>query len=92
LLRTALGSQTYAYENTALRDAARPLTTVRDARVLLDTLDTLVASSGAEAHALDLDPVRLALQEEQQFPLIALEPLSRMSLTWSVRDGAGILP
>ena len=64
LLRTALGSQTYTYEHTALRDAARPLTTVRDARVLLDTLDTLVASSGAEAQALDLDAVRLALQEE----------------------------
>lgn len=63
LLRAALGSQRYAYENTALRDAARPLTTVRDARVLLDTLATLVASSGAEAQALDLDAVRLALQE-----------------------------
>jgi CHAD domain-containing protein len=64
LLRTALGSQRYAYENTALRDVARPLTTVRDARVLLDTLDTLVAHSGAEAQALDLDPVRLELREE----------------------------
>src|SRR5262245_61916811 len=64
LLRTALGSQRYAYENTALRDAARPLTTVRDARVLLDTLDTLGAHSGAGAHALDLDPVRLVLREE----------------------------
>ena len=64
LLRKALGSQTYAYENTALRDVARPLTTVRDARALMDTLDTLVEHSGVQARALDLDRVRLALRDE----------------------------
>jgi CHAD domain-containing protein len=64
LLRKALGSQTYAYENTALRDVARPLTAVRDARALMDTLDTLVEHSGVQARALDLDRVRLALREE----------------------------
>jgi hypothetical protein len=40
LLRKALGSQTYAYENTALRDVARPLTAVHDARTLMDTLSS----------------------------------------------------
>ena len=45
LLRKALGSQTYTYENTALRDVARPLTAVRDARTFMDTLDTLVEHS-----------------------------------------------
>jgi CHAD domain-containing protein len=64
LLRKALGSQTYAYENTALRDVARPLTAVRDARALMDTLDTLVEHSGVQARALDLDRVRLALRDE----------------------------
>jgi len=64
LLRKALGSQTYAYENIALRDAARPLTAVRDTRALMDTLDTLVAHSGVQAHALDLDRVRQALRDE----------------------------
>ena len=64
LLRKALGSQTYAYENAALRDAARPLTAVRDARALMDTLDTLVEHSGVQAHALDLDRVRQALRDE----------------------------
>jgi CHAD domain-containing protein len=63
LLRKALGPQRYAYENTALRDAARPLTAVRDARVLMDTLDTLVEHGGAPAHALALDGVRQALGE-----------------------------
>jgi CHAD domain-containing protein len=64
LLRKALGSQTYAYENTALRDVARPLTAVRDARALMDTLDTLVEHSGVQAHALDLDRVRLVLRDD----------------------------
>src|SRR5215471_11136890 len=64
LLRKALGSQTYTYENTALRDVARPLTAVRDARALMDTLDTLVEHSGVQAHTLDLDQVRLALRDE----------------------------
>ena len=64
LLRKALGPQTYAYENRALRDTARPLSAVRDARVLMDTLDALIEHSGAEGRALDLDQVRLALREE----------------------------
>ena len=42
LLRKALGSQRYAYEDTVLRDVARPLTAVRDARTFMDTLDRLV--------------------------------------------------
>src|SRR4030095_2560381 len=64
LLRKALGSQMYAYENAALRDVARPLTAVRDARALMDTLDMLVEHSGGQAHAMDLDRVRLALRDE----------------------------
>ena len=63
LLRKALGSQTYAYENTALRDVARPLTAVRDARTCMDTLETLVEHSGVQAHALDLDRVRQVLRD-----------------------------
>lgn len=64
LLRKALGSQTYAYENTTLRDVARPLTAVRDARTFMDTLDMLVEHGDAQTHTLDLDRVRLALRDE----------------------------
>jgi CHAD domain-containing protein len=64
LLRKALGSQTYAYENTALRDVARPLTAVRDGRTCLDTLDTLVEHSEVQAQTLHLDRVRQALRDE----------------------------
>ena len=64
LLRKALAPQTYHYENTTLRDVARPLTAVRDARVLMDTLERLVEHGGAQAQALDLDRVRRALRDE----------------------------
>jgi CHAD domain-containing protein len=64
LLRKGLGSPMYTYENTALRDVARPLTAVRDARTFMDTLDTLVEHSGVQTHALNLDRVRLALRNE----------------------------
>jgi CHAD domain-containing protein len=63
LLRKALGPQRYAYENTALRDVARPLTAVRDAKVLMDTLDMLVEHGDTPVEALDLDRVRRALRE-----------------------------
>jgi CHAD domain-containing protein len=63
LLRKALGPQRYTYENMALRDVARPLTAVRDARVLMDTLETLVEHGDAQMHVLDLDRVRLALRD-----------------------------
>ncbi|HEX3870257.1 MAG TPA: CHAD domain-containing protein [Pirellulales bacterium] len=41
LLRKALGRKGYHRENSALRDAARPLTDARDAKILVDTLDKL---------------------------------------------------
>jgi len=42
LVRPAITEQHYRYENTALRDAARPLTEVRDAKILVETLDKVV--------------------------------------------------
>jgi CHAD domain-containing protein len=41
LVRKALGSKLYRRENAALRDASRPLTDVRDARILIETFDRL---------------------------------------------------
>ncbi len=65
LLRDSLGDSTYKRENAVLRDAARPLSEVRDARVLLDTLDKLVESSGPRARGLPLDGLKRALQRER---------------------------
>ena len=64
LLRDSLGDSTYKRENAVLRDAARPLSEVCDARVLLDTLDKLVESSGPRARVLPLDGFKGALKRK----------------------------
>ena len=38
LLRAAVSDEPYAQANAALRDAARPLSAVRDAKVMLETV------------------------------------------------------
>jgi CHAD domain-containing protein len=43
LLRPALGEPRFEHENRALRDAGRHLAGTRDAQVMLDTLDAIVA-------------------------------------------------
>lgn len=65
LLRDVLGKARYTRENTALRDAARPLSEMRDARVLLDTLDGLVERYGATVRILQLDRLRRTLRRGQ---------------------------
>ncbi len=54
LVRDALGASTYKKENAALRSAARPLSEVRDAEVLLEALHSLIERSGAPASKLRL--------------------------------------
>lgn len=41
LVRPAIGEKAYRTENVRFRDAARPLTEVRDAKILIETLDAL---------------------------------------------------
>jgi CHAD domain-containing protein len=65
LLRDALGRSTYKKENAALRDAARPLSEVRDGRVLLDALNSLVEYYGAPAAALPLSNFKRALSRRR---------------------------
>lgn len=52
LLRPAIGGDLYRRENVAARDAARPLSMVRDEEALHDTRDKLVQRFGAAAPAL----------------------------------------
>lgn len=53
LLRPTIGNRAYRRENAALRDAARPLTGVRDAKALVDTLDGLIKWAKPVAPALE---------------------------------------
>jgi CHAD domain-containing protein len=70
LARKALGTRTYRKENTCLRDAGQPLTSVRDARVLVQTLDGL----GGRVSAKRLAAIREGLlAHEQEVRLQVLE-------------------
>jgi inorganic pyrophosphatase/CHAD domain-containing protein len=61
LVRKALGPCAYDQENACFRDLARPLTEVRDAKVLVDTLDRLAEHSSERVDPRALDCLRGAL-------------------------------
>jgi CHAD domain-containing protein len=65
LIRDALGRSTYKKENAALRDIARPLSEVRDGRVLLDALNSLVEYYGGPPSALHLTNFKRALSRRR---------------------------
>jgi CHAD domain-containing protein len=65
LLRDAIGDRTYRRENTALRNASRPLSADRDAQTLIDTLDMLVKYYGTRASTLPLQKFRHSLRRNR---------------------------
>src|SRR5262245_40743957 len=65
LLRDAVARTSYSRENADLRDAARPLSVVRDARVVLDTLEGLRARRNAAKRKAGLPGLRRALRAER---------------------------
>jgi CHAD domain-containing protein len=62
LVRPAIGNATYRAENVGFRDVARPLTEVRDAKILIETLDGLIAHFKEHVKGRSFDDVRKALQ------------------------------
>jgi CHAD domain-containing protein len=66
LARDELGKKAYRRENQALRDAVRPLADLRDATVLIDTLDELIERSRGRLKAAPLAPFRRNLQARRQ--------------------------
>jgi CHAD domain-containing protein len=66
LLRPELGRRRYQRENAGLRDVARPLTEVRDAKVLAETLDKLAEHFGDAVDGRALSRLRRALRKEQR--------------------------
>lgn len=101
LLREAIGDRAYRRENAALRDAARPLSVIRDGKVMLDTLNKLVrrcADTGELPPTTDLRRVlrrqraaarRAILQGPKPFKdqRAALKAVSRRAGRW--RSGSG---
>ena len=64
LARDALPRHSYRVDNSTLRDAARPLSEVRDARVLIESLDDLAAREHLEPR--ESASFREALRQEQR--------------------------
>jgi CHAD domain-containing protein len=62
LVRDQLGASVYRRENTALRDASRLLAPVRDAQVLVNTLDATIGDADGELDAPALAQTRRALK------------------------------
>lgn len=66
LLRPELGERLYRRENAGFRDAARPLTEVRDAKVLVETLDQLGEHFADEVGGRVLSRLRRPLRQDQR--------------------------
>jgi CHAD domain-containing protein len=62
LVRPKIGEKAFRAENLCFRDAARPLTEVRDARILIETLDGLVKHFHDHIRGKAFADIRKALQ------------------------------
>src|SRR5687768_7091634 len=76
LLRDAIGKAAYRRENRALRDAARPLSRVRDAKVLIETADMLIDAARAGPHRTLLLKARTALEKARREARAELEVMN----------------
>jgi CHAD domain-containing protein len=65
LLREAIGKPAYKRANAALRDAARPLASVRDAKVLVDTVKALIEREKKSKRRAKLQALRDTLDGER---------------------------
>jgi CHAD domain-containing protein len=63
LVRPEIGETAFREENTCFRDAARPLTEVRDAKILIETLDKLAEHFREHVAARSFGGVRKAMQD-----------------------------
>ncbi len=83
LVRLELGNEVYARENACFRDAARQLAGLRDATVLLETLDELVASLGSRAPRSRFAPIGIWLREQhtRTYATEAGDSLTRVGAT-----------
>jgi CHAD domain-containing protein len=63
LVRPAIGDRTYQEANQALRDASRPLSAVRDAKVLIELTEKLAAKFKKRISGPTLGKMRRALEE-----------------------------
>jgi CHAD domain-containing protein len=73
MLRDCIGVAEYRRDNALIRDAARPLTPIRDAKVLLQTLEQVESKKGAVSREFFL-PFRKILEEKRRLARRQLRP------------------
>jgi len=66
LMRRCIGDTAYRRENSLIRDAAKPLTPLRDAKVLLETLRRLESARGGRAAGACVRALDRLLQQERR--------------------------
>src|SRR5881394_266466 len=66
LVRDELGEKAFRKENRNYRDAARPLSDIRDAKVMVDTLDNLLGHFQGRVKAGEFAPLRRKLLERRR--------------------------
>ncbi len=66
LLRDAIGETAYRRANRRIRDAARPLSRVRDAKALIDAVEKLRASTNEARPRTELDMLEQELQRTRK--------------------------
>jgi hypothetical protein len=66
LLRGAIGDVAYQHANRQLRDAARPLSRVRDAKVLVDVVAELRADEGSGPRRSELEALEQELRSDRR--------------------------
>lgn len=65
LLRRSIGDEAYHRENAALRDAARPLSEIRDAKVLLQALDRFARGNRRQGRAPPILELQRLLRQKR---------------------------
>jgi CHAD domain-containing protein len=89
ILRDAVGQSVYAHENTELRNAARPLGSVRDARVALDALENLSAHEKKGLQHASVLKLRRALRESRRNQHRELQRTENREASARAIDAAG---
>ncbi|UVT20305.1 MAG: CHAD domain-containing protein [Nitrospira sp.] len=85
LLRDVIGKATYTRENVGLRDAARPLSGVRDAAVLGETANSLIQATRRGPRRRLLLKVRRALEQAR------LEARAELRLMNAIKESTACL-
>jgi CHAD domain-containing protein len=106
LARDGLGDEIYRHENETFRDAGRALSGVRDARVMVDTLEDLTSRYGDEIPAGGFAGLHDALTAEAQAAheqvnndaaavrrvLVTLQAARARVESWPLPEDAGLQP